>query len=444
MVLLSSALDGQMLLAPLTRGGTPPYRRLCADFGCEVAMGEMVFARHLINGDRLERTRLRRAPNEQLFAVQIATNGVDEGLSAVKMAHEAGADWVDLNCGCPIYEATRRNLGSALLRFPDKLATLVGGIAAESPLPLSVKIRIAAEGGEVNVREVVTKLRDAGAAAVTIHGRSATDRYAKAADWNLISQCVADNRRAGSSMPIIGNGDVLTHYEATQRIRDSGVNGVMVGRGALMKPWLFQEFKDGRSWDPTAVERVEVYRRLTAYMKEHFGDDDRGRKKAWYFLPWHFDFLTRYRPLPEETYAQLALETPLMQTRFDQIDEEASPLERILAHTDKAAHEMIAACLWEATSDSDAAHKLEALADSAELKALGQVEDSAEVSELANIPQGGEDKSSGGAKRGRSRRRREPKPQRTEAEIAELRKVRAAKRLATGAPPHVSGKRRGS
>ena len=72
------------------------------------------------------------------------------------------------------------------------------------------------------------------------------------------------------------------------------------------------------------------------------------------------------------------------------------------------------------------------------------MEDSAEVSELANIPQGGEDKSSGGAKRGRSRRRREPKPQRTEAEIAELRKVRAAKRLATGAPPHVSGKRRGS
>ena len=193
---LSSALEGKMILAPLTRGGTPPFRRLCADFGCEAAMGEMVFARHLIGGDRLEATRLRRAPNEALFAVQIATNGVEEGRAAVAMAAAAGADWVDLNCGCPIYEATRRNLGSALLRFPDKLAALVGGIAAESPVPLSVKVRIAAEGGDVNVREVVSKLRDAGAAAVTIHGRSATDRYSKAADWELIRQCVEENRAA--------------------------------------------------------------------------------------------------------------------------------------------------------------------------------------------------------------------------------------------------------
>ena len=121
--------------------------------------------------------------------------GLPVGIPCLAAA-SAGADWVDLNCGCPIYEATRRNLGSALLRFPDKLAALVGGIAAESPVPLSVKVRIAAEGGDVNVREVVSKLRDAGAAAVTIHGRSATDRYSKAADWELIRQCVEENRAA--------------------------------------------------------------------------------------------------------------------------------------------------------------------------------------------------------------------------------------------------------
>jgi tRNA-dihydrouridine synthase 3 len=173
-----SSMHGKMILAPLTRGGNLPFRRLCADFGCDVAVGEMVFARYLIKGDHRETARLRRAPNEKIFGVQIATNEVEEGVRAVSLAADAGADWVDLNCGCPIYEATRRGLGSALLRRPDKLASLVRGISDQSALPLSVKVRIAPEGRDVNVREVVDLLRDAGAAAVTIHGRTAEQRCA--------------------------------------------------------------------------------------------------------------------------------------------------------------------------------------------------------------------------------------------------------------------------
>ena len=214
----SPPLAGKMILAPLTRGGNLPFRRFCAEHGCEASVGEMVYARHLLNGSPLEKTRLRRAPNEKLFGVQIATNDVDEGRAAVQLiAQQGDVDWIDLNCGCPIYEATRRNLGSALLRYPDKLASLVQGVARASPLPLSVKVRLAAEGSDVNVREVVSKLRDAGAAAVSIHGRTATDRYSRAADWELIAQVVADGAAIGSSMPIIGNGDILTHYDATRR-----------------------------------------------------------------------------------------------------------------------------------------------------------------------------------------------------------------------------------
>ena len=222
---LATRLHNQMILAPLTRGGNLPFRRLCADFGCEVAMGEMVFARSLIKGDKVEMARLRRAANERLFGVQIATNGVEEGVRAATLAADAGADWVDLNCGCPIYEATRRNLGSALLRYPHKLGKLVAGIAAGSRLPLSVKVRIAPEGGDINVREVVAALRDAGAAAVTIHGRTTEARYSKAADWELIAQCVSDN--ADYTMPIVGNGDILTHFEARRHIEQSGVDSVM-------------------------------------------------------------------------------------------------------------------------------------------------------------------------------------------------------------------------
>ena len=433
-----------MILAPLTRGGNLPFRRLCADFGCEVSMGEMVFARHLLAGDPLEKARLRRAANEAFFGVQIATNEIDEGRGAIRLAHEAGADFVDLNCGCPIYEATRRGLGSALLRNPEKLAALVAGLAEGSPLPLSVKVRIAPEGRDVNVLKVTQLLRDAGAAAVTIHGRTAEQRYKSAADWELIARVVEEARASGPAMPIVGNGDILTHYEARTRVELSKVDAVMVGRGALIKPWLFDEFKTGRTWVPTSDERVSVYRRLAVYMREHFGDDAKGRRKAFYFLPWHFDFLSRFRPHPEEAFGALALAQPLLQTRTDPFGDETPPLERLLGNKSPAAHALIADALWEAADDADGVRRLRALAESDELK-KAELDDFAahaapagDAAELANVP-GGAAGAAGPQKKG-PRRRRPVAPQRTPEEIEALRAVRAAKRALTGAPAHRDGR----
>lgn len=437
---LASSFRDAMILAPLTRGGNLPFRRWCAEYGMTVSVGEMVFARALLKGDRIEKTRLNRAANERFFGVQIATNDVDEGRRAVAMAAEAGADWVDLNCGCPIYEATRRGLGSALLRRPERLAALVEGIARDSPLPLSVKVRLAPEGHETNVREVARLLREAGAAAVTIHGRTAQDRYTRAADWQMIKQVVDDGRAAGSAIPIVGNGDVLTHWEATRRIEASGVDAVMVGRGALIKPWLFGEYARREAWEPTAAERVAAYRQLVAFMKEHFGDDARGRAKAWKFLPWHFDFLTRYRHCP----ADVPTDHSLLQTRLEVLSaEDHPPLDRVLACRSPAVHEQIAAALWDADADADAVLALEALVASGALDhqphdAATPIDGDGADDELTNVPSERAERQRAGKGRGR----REPPPQRTPEEIAELRAQRAAKRLLTGAPPHVNAARR--
>merc|ERR1712194_488084 len=112
-----------------------------------------------------------------------------------------------------------------------------------------------------------------------------------------------------------GNGDILTHYEATRRMEQSSVHSVMVGRGALIKPWIFKEFNSKQDWLPDVQQRIEIYRTLTIYMKEHFGDDDMGRKKSWNFLPWHFEFFARYMPYPEEEHVYM--ENPLIQKRID-------------------------------------------------------------------------------------------------------------------------------
>eukprot|EP00854_Cymbomonas_tetramitiformis_P007884 gene7884-9361_t len=111
----------------------------------------------------------------------------------------------------------------------------------------------------------------AGAVAVTVHGRTMEQRYRKPADWALIEQVAA-----AVSIPVVGNGDILTHYEARRRLEQHGCTAVMAGRGALIKPWIFKEFVEGKEWHPSAWERVGVLARLVRYMKEHFGDDDLG------------------------------------------------------------------------------------------------------------------------------------------------------------------------
>lgn len=433
-----------MILAPLTRGGNLPYRRLCADLGCDISMSEMVYARSLLKGCPVERARLRRADNEKCFGVQIATNNVEEGVAAMQMiqqhAHKYNSpvDFIDLNCGCPIHEATRRGLGSSLLRSPKKLGRLVNGIVSSTTgtgIPLTVKIRLGCEDDTINVDEVVEVLRDAGAAAVSIHGRTAQNRYSKPCNWSMIQNVVTENNKASQSLPIIGNGDILTHHDAQRRMGQSGVDAVMVGRGALTKPWIFKEHKDGASWNIDSAERIAIYRTLALHMKDHFGNDAQGKKKSWNFLPWHFEFLCRYEPHLEsnQSYSSSTFDddddVPLIQRRTDTARHDMDPLERLLSCRNKATHERIAERLWESSSDADALRTIAAFAESDEFKRIqASSEDenaSAEVEELANIPQN--------KRRNRNddrRRGRDPKPKRTPEEIRIVRAERAAKKAA--------------
>lgn len=432
--LFQQKIQNQLILAPLTRGGNLPFRRLCSDFGMNVSLSEMVYSRFLIKGDKKEATRLRRPENERFFGVQIATNQVDEGIAAMGMAQAAGADFVDLNCGCPIYEATRRGLGSSLLRSPKRLEQLVRGMiegGADIQLPLSVKIRLGCSEDSINVQEVVDRMREAGAAAVTIHARTARQGYRRPADWQMIKQVVDNGKLSNRQMPIIGNGDIMTHYEATRRMEESGVNACMIGRGALIKPWIFQEFQNKADWEPSLEDRIEVYYTLTSYMKDYFGSDSLGRAKAWNFLPWHFSFFSRYASYPEEHYGDECLTSPLIHRRLD-IPNDAPPLYSLLSHRSEETHYLIADTLWNADSTASAIQKLWQLSESnafdeiqskcqkEQASSLGSIQ---ETTELANIPS-----SNRSNKRPHRSSRRRQKPDRTPEEIAAIRAERAAKK----------------
>ena len=285
-----------------------------------------------------------------------------------QMAYEFNADFVDLNCGCPTHEVTKRGLGARLLRKPAKLAKLVEGLANGSPLPLSVKIRLGVEDDKPALK-LAEEIENAGASVLIVHGRTKEQRYTKSEYWNLIGEI-----KSRSKIPIIGNGDILTWYEARDKMALSGVDGAMTGRGALIKPWIFKEFYTNTSIEFTAKERIElVYFKLTTFMKEYFGADAIGKKRFDLFMPWHIGFFCRYRPLDEAVYREKAKLNPLLQTRLDIAlenegrIEDLEPLERLLRCVSEEAHADIAEILFQSETSEDAIEKLTRVAESSKL-----------------------------------------------------------------------------
>ncbi|MEM7199529.1 MAG: tRNA-dihydrouridine synthase family protein [Planctomycetota bacterium] len=343
------------ILAPLTKGGNLPFRRLCIDLGAEITMSEMAYSRQVVRGSKSEMALLRKHASEGCFGVQLASGKPEEAVKAAKIAADRGAAFVDLNCGCPIHDVVRRGMGATLLRRPAALARIVAAMVEAVDVPVTVKLRSGWSEGKDNALEIGRAVQEAGAAAVTLHARAREQRYTKAANWELIGEMVST-----LSIPVIGNGDLLTHYEVRRRQRESGCAAVMLGRGALIKPWLFREVAEGREIEPAAAERVAIYARLVRYLKEHFREDEKGRERTMRFLPWHFDFFCRYRPLPEAEWRERAKEHPLLQTRIP--DEEGLPLlERVLRDPRPEVHQRLADELWACDGDEDAVARFEAV-----------------------------------------------------------------------------------
>jgi tRNA-dihydrouridine synthase 3 len=343
-----SPFQDAVVLAPLTVGGNLPFRRLCVELGAQVTFGEMAVVRKLLRGSPSEFALLKSHPDEPCFGVQLADNKPDSLAEGARLAESRGARFVDLNCGCPIHEITRRGLGASLLRKPSRLGRLVAAMASAVRIPVTVKLRVGWHEDEANVAQVARVCEENGARAISIHGRTREQRYSRAADWELIGRVAAER-----SVPVIGNGDILTHYEARERMRRHGVRSAMLARGALIKPWLFREVREDRSLLLSPEERFSVLWRLVELMREHFGADERGRKRALRFLPWHMNFFCRYVPLPEADYAEQARAHPLLQSRL-QAPPPASPLERLLGDARPETHLRFSEELLDSSSRSEA------------------------------------------------------------------------------------------
>jgi tRNA-dihydrouridine synthase 3 len=325
---LGDTLQGALVMAPMTKGSNLPYRQLCQELGARVTMSEMAVARRLKQKRRGEFALIRRGPDERFFGVQLAGNNPDEMAWAAQLVEERGADLVDVNLGCPIDFFTSKGLGAALAREPKRVRRIVDAMKrAVQRIPVTVKIRLGWNDEHRNYLDVARAAIDGGADAIFVHGRTRAARYTMSADWNAIGELAR-----AVSVPVIGNGDLLFRHEVDAALA-TGCTAVMTARGALIKPWLFQEATEG-DLDPGPGERIAIYARYVALAKAHWGADDHGVKRIREFLLWHLGFWCRYGPRHADgSY-------PSMQRRDSWIPR--TPLEALLARSDAPAHEFLA------------------------------------------------------------------------------------------------------
>lgn len=247
-------------LAPMAGVCDAAFRTICRRFGASYVVSEMVSIKGIEYNGRKTLELMRVTDEDHPVGIQLFGHEPAVVAQAAVVAERAGADVLDLNMGCPTPKITGNGGGAALLKNPPLCAEIVRAAVRATSLPVTAKIRIGWDEQSINCVEVAKRLEDAGAAAITVHGRTRAQFYAPSADWSRI----AEVKRA-VSIPVIGNGDVNTPEDAQRMYDETGCDLVMVGRGAMGRPWLFRQIDAARKGlpvppDPTAAERVGIMR----------------------------------------------------------------------------------------------------------------------------------------------------------------------------------------
>lgn len=250
--------DPFLSLAPLAGYGDVAFRRLCRDFGASLTVSEMVSAKGLVYGGEKTASLLTVAPNETPSCVQLFGADPEFFYRASALPAVRAFDCIDINMGCPVPKVTKNGEGSALMRNADLAAEIVRACREGSGLPVTVKIRLGWDGAHIVAPAFAAKMQEAGAAAITVHGRTTEQGYSGVADWNAIAEVAR-----AVSVPVIGNGDIRDRESALFAMEKYNVAGVAIGRGALGNPQVFAAGPARESLHDTICRHLD-------YMTEYF------------------------------------------------------------------------------------------------------------------------------------------------------------------------------
>jgi len=265
-----------LFLAPMEDVTYKSFRWMCKKFGADVMYTEFVSSEALVRNIEKSKQKMHLFDFDRPVAIQIYGHNIDSMVRAAQVAEEFNPDFIDINFGCPMKKIVRHGAGAALLKDLPKMQKMTTEIVKAVNLPVTAKTRLGWTASDQPILEAAERLQDAGIQALAIHGRTREQLYTGQADWTLIGE-VKHNPKI--KIPIIGNGDINSGERAKQLLDETGVDALMIGRGAIGRPWLFREVKHyletGESLpQPTVAEVVDVLREQLE-MNLEWRDDER-------------------------------------------------------------------------------------------------------------------------------------------------------------------------
>lgn len=256
-------IDNQVALAPMAGICDSAFRRIAKSMGCGLLSSEMVSDKALMYNNWKTQSMLYMTDSERPISQQIFGSGAESfKIAAAYIEENMKPDIIDINMGCPVTKvAVKAQAGSALLKDPDKIRDIVSAVVDTVDLPVTAKIRSGWNNKCINAVEIAKIVEDCGASAITVHPRTREERYGIKANWSIIKE-VKEN----VSIPVIGNGDIFTCYDAKRMIDETGCDAIMIGRGVLGNPWLIKQCIDylDEGIEPERVtleERIEMIKR---------------------------------------------------------------------------------------------------------------------------------------------------------------------------------------
>lgn len=286
-------VDVPVVLAPMAGVTNKAFRRLCREYGGGLYITEMVTARSLVER-REEALRIIEHDNDEAIrSIQIyGVDAVNVGKAVRMVVEEDRADHIDLNFGCPAPKVTRLGGGSALPWKTDLFQAIIKTAveeASRNDVPLTIKMRKGIDDDHLTFMESAKMARDLGVSAIALHGRTMAQHYSGKADWNAI----ADLREAIPDVPVLGNGDIFSAEDAIAMVEQTGIDGIVVGRGCQGRPWLFGDLQnafDGSEerFRPGVSEVAEMIYRHAELLVETFGDETKGLREIRKHVAWYF------------------------------------------------------------------------------------------------------------------------------------------------------------